>query len=470
MIAEKSYLDWEKSKRIELILNQVKFKDILVGEMLSHYLSILSDQGYNKQSIGDKLKQLLIKLRYSINLKNSFETNITGEEETGKILFGLTDNSKRLTDFIEPLANVFNLNNILIFSSKESEFLPNEKQVFRYVKGLSKQQYRIWRFHYNASKKIFYDALHKLQSEFEISNSITNQLKLLFLVQSQRAIVIEAAIEKLKPCCLIVDHDRQYDNSLLVSICNANNIPTFTLIHGLTIPPYSSYPVIANYLLAWGDFHKEQFSGLGLSGERIIVCGNYKVDRTLSISRDSYHGTLFKDRAKKIVLFASTNFNYAQKIKITREYCQASLGLKDQAYFAVRLHPSEKMEDFAELKVEFQHVIFLTHNDLSYEESLGLSDLIIGHNTAFIVDAYLKLKPILVFDSNSITYPIGLGGIINENDKVLYARNTEELASELNVFIASESSISINNPDWFCKFLGKEALDKYKDEISTRLR
>lgn len=469
MIVKKSYLDWEKSKRIELLLNEVKFRNIHAGDMLSHYLSILSDQGYSEQTFKDKLKLSLIKLRYTFNLKNKYESNIANSEVPGKILFGLTDNSRRLTDFIEPLANILGDENSIIFSSKESEFLPNGKPVFRFVKGLNTLQYGQWKLHYQASKKMFKSVLNKIKEELEISGSIINQLELLFLVQSQRSIVIEEAVDLLKPSCLIVDHDRQYDNSLLVSICKSKKIPAFTLIHGLTMPPYSSYPVIADYLLAWGNFHVEQFSALGLSRERIVVCGNYKVDRTLAITRNSYSGPYFKDKERKIILFASTNFEYSQKIKIVREFCEASLSIKDRAYFAVRLHPSEKIEDFADLQSRFEHVMFLTHNDLSYEESLGLADLVIGHNTAFIVDAYLKLKQILVFDSSSISYPIGLGKVIHENDKILYARNKEELKSELTNFIESENINTKINPDWYCKFLGSVALNKYKEEIQSRI-
>jgi hypothetical protein len=114
-------------------------------------------------------------------------------------------------------------------------------------------------------------------------------------------------------------------------------------------------------------------------------------------------------------------------------------------------------------------VLFLTQAELNFEESLGLPDLIIGHNTAFIVDAYLKMKPVLVFDSNSLTYPIGLGGIIKENDNIFYARNTVELQLEINNLLCSELINHKNNTDWFCKFLGEESLRKYKEEIGAKL-
>jgi hypothetical protein len=465
----KSYLDWDKSKKIEDTLNRIKFRDMPLGEMLSHYLSSISDQGYFDRTIKENIKYKLLEIKYGINYRNDFQTNIIPEDCSGKILFGLTDNSKRLTDFIEPLTNLFGFDNSIIFGNKSDEFLPDENPIFRYVQGFSSGHFKEWKFHYSKAIVELTSVLNKLKIDLEITDSVINQIKFFFKIQSQRSILVSWAIEKLNPICLIVDHDRQFDNSLLVGICKSKNIPTFTLIHGLTLPPYSSFPVLANYILAWGDFHLKQFSGLGIAKDRILVCGNYKIDKTLSVTRDSYKGKFFKERFKKIVLYASTNFDFVQKLKITREFCEATFELREKAYYVVRLHPSENKIDFKDLILEFPHVLFLTQTELNFEESLGLPDLIIGHNTAFIVDAYLKMKPILVFDSNSINYPIGLGSIIKENDKIFYARNTVELQLEINNLLGSELKNHKNNPDWFCKFLGEEALTKYKQEINEKL-
>jgi hypothetical protein len=465
----KSYLDWDKIKKIEDMLNRIKFREMPIGEMLSHYLSSISDQGYFDPTTKENIKYKLLEIKYGINYRNDFQTNIIPEDCSGKILFGLTDNSRRLTDFIAPLANLFGYDNSIIFGNKNDEFLPDEKPIFRYVQGFSTAHFKEWKFQYLRAIIGLTDTLNKLKIDLEIPDSIINQLKFFFKIQSQRSIVIIWAIEKLNPHCLIVDHDRQFDNSLLLGICKSKKIPTFTLIHGLTLPAYSSFPVLANYILAWGDFHLKQFSGLGIAKDRILVCGNYKINKILSVTRDSYKGEFFKEKSKKIILYASTNFDFAQKLKITREFCEATFELKDKAYYVVRLHPLESKLDFKDLIVEFPHVMFLTQTELNFEESLGLPDLIIGHNTAFIVDAYLKMKPILVFDSNSINYPIGLGGIIKENDKIFYAKNTIELQQEINNFLESELKTHNNNTDWFCKLLGEESLRKYKEEIDAKL-
>jgi hypothetical protein len=457
------YIDWEVSKKIENELNEIHFCDVPIGGLFSFYLSSITDQGIINDNLIEHLKTKLLSLKYRYFNDKEVKANFNGDENKGKILFGITDNSSRFIALIDPLVSGIGFENCIVTGRQDKFYLPIDKPIYKFREGLSKEEYKQWETEYNLKNPSLKLKLEKLEKELSLPRIVALNLKFWFIIQTQKLISLEKLIDTLSPKKLIVDHDRQFHNSILIGICKAKNIPTYTLIHGLTLPPTFSFPILTDYLLAWGDYHKSQFSALGFPKVHIFVCGNYKLDQTITITRKNYKGDLFNNKSKRIVLFASTNIEPAQKMILAKEFCEATKVIKDEAYFVFRLHPSEQKEEFQNLIQDFPHILFLHSNELSYQEALELPDIIVGHNTAFLIEAFLKNKQIVVFDSSSITYPIGVSLLIHEKGYKLRATNKEELHSM--IVSELENNLPENKTDWLCSDFGQIAVHNYCQSI-----
>ena len=252
-----------------------------------------------------------------------------------------------------------------------------------------------------------------------------------------------------------MDHDRQPYNSALVLCSKIKKIPTYSLIHGLTLPITVYTPIIADNLLCWGEFHRKQFKKY-LNTKHLIDIGNYKI----SDIAESKPKSLLQIGRKTRIIFASTNFQFDQKVKLARLFLEASRELKNVEIF-FRLHPSESIDDYPFLKEEFSFCQIMTSKDMSSEDSLNFGDIFVGHNSQYLVEAYYSKLPIIVFSPPEITFPLGILQEIAELEKMEIIINGVGMVRMVS-YIIENGQDKVKNSEYFCSSIGLESLESIK--------
>jgi hypothetical protein len=74
------YIDWEVSKRIEKVLNEIHFFDVQIGELFAFYLSSITDQGIINDNLIGQSKTRLLSLKYRYFNTKEVKTNFNHDE------------------------------------------------------------------------------------------------------------------------------------------------------------------------------------------------------------------------------------------------------------------------------------------------------------------------------------------------------------------------------------------------------
>jgi hypothetical protein len=222
-----------------------------------------------------------------------------------------------------------------------------------------------------------------------------------------------------------------------------NNIPTYTFIHGSTLPPDHYYPVLADKIFCWGEFHKRQFESLGTPVEKLILSGNQKINKDIIIDTVKVQKRLNLN-TKPIILLATNNIALNEKLLFAEEFCRVCAQIEPEIQAIIRIHPSETKIEYGSILKEFPFIHLMDNNDFNTEESFAISSIIVCHNTQFGFDAFMKQKNVVIFNSESINFPIGIGAELEK-----YGCSLVHSESELKLVLIEllkNSNKEINRP------------------------
>ncbi len=448
-------INFEEGLILESKLNEIKFLGIPSGALLSYQISTASDVGYEKGII-HRLTQQLIFLKYYLKfiyLNNSNKGEVQKLEIT-TILLGLTSYQTRLTSWIFPIYEILEGNSVSIVSKDQIPYETLKRQISLSSFYLTKEEEEIWEIE-------FIKCFPKLKNEINCNvpkifgKYFQFQLYINYIFQTRLILAFNRILDQTKPKVVLVDHDRQPWNSVLVLCSKTRNIQTYSLIHGLTLPITVYVPVIADNLLCWGKFHQIQFERY-LCTNKLIDIGNFKISE-LSKNDPDYFLNLGR---KPRIIFASTNFQFEQKVELARLFLDAAKELINYEFF-FRLHPTESIDDYTFIKSKFSFCQIMSSKEMSGEESFQFGDIFVGHNSQYLVEAYFSKLPIIFFSPPEITIPIGLFEEISKIDKLEIITNGVGLKRMISNLIEKRLP-KIKESNYFCSTLGEESLGNLK--------
>jgi len=167
------------------------------------------------------------------------------------------------------------------------------------------------------------------------------------------------------------------------------NCITYTLQHGFYVHSdnsinsevYSNF--ISDYMLVWGEATVEILVGLGVSVQRLIISGSFKTPLK----------TYQKRNIKNIKFFL--NGSHTADANILLIELSNTLSLLDYNCI-IRRHP----DDHCKYKV--MPNVLIEKRDVSIEDSLMNSDLIIAHSTGLIFDLLSSNYNVMLLDDGNL--------------------------------------------------------------------
>jgi hypothetical protein len=173
-----------------------------------------------------------------------------------------------------------------------------------------------------------------------------------------------------------------------------------------------------------------------------------------------------------MVLLATSPILPDNKKRLARVFCE---GMKDHNGLsaAVRLHPSEKLNEYSEEVTAFPAVKFLTNHTWTLDEALAAADVVVCHDSGVGNDALIKGKPAVVLDVLPVS--LGNGKDLVENGGCPRARSAPELSEIVTGIISNpvfrqrlrgrgESYV-----EKFCAAFGQDAARNIAEEVMRRI-
>jgi len=364
----------EKLIKAELELNDIIFDGAPCGSLLSYYHTNLYKG--NIKPISVLLFVALLFREILIGLMTPFCKQNFREK---KILFGKTANRIQFNSLIDPLKDVFCKHSIIFMPNRESEFKKTNfykslkvKRAFGIIYDVLKSKSRIKRIYRDNGIPI--NTWIVLYTLFKQLVSYTNWVKF-FEVNNFK--------------CVMVDYDRKRVNSVIVIAAKRKKIPVYTLQHGVLNGIFGYYPILANKICVWGNFHKRQLLSFGLSASQIEIVGN-------PIAKKVIKNDLIQNKKSKKRLVFGVGIN-PTKEKENILFIKYLLSFDIDVQWIFRLHPAMKLGKWSSNFQENRDILFEIGTERPISSFFTSIDLLIVGNSGIGFEAILNNIPVWVY-------------------------------------------------------------------------
>ncbi len=285
----------------------------------------------------------------------------------------------------------------------------------------------------------------------------------------QRADDIRAHLEEQAPGILVVCQDWHPLSRQPVLVARELGIATVCLLgEGFFIEESEYYwgevPIV-DFMLVWGNLHREVFTRRGYPADRIRVTGPPRMDHYAhfrpTITREELLERLdvAPSSGKRIVTFATQPFGDQGPVERLNMGKRRSLELLAQAareqgfLVVVKVHPLEdgnnSCVDYAAFQAENQDCVGVL-NVGPHQESIDIhtmihySDAWCAFSSSTLLEARLMGRPAIELNLTSLPSVVGLG----EHGVCYYATSAEELNRWLKASLSGGDSASPGGLQW----------------------
>jgi hypothetical protein len=455
-------------------LNEVHFSGLPLGSMCCSFIFLnLYFQAY-EVSAGAFVRLRLSRLKSRLLWMKTAAPLTVAPDPT--ILFAISTNVKKNVEFFSALSTAFSEYGQAIVSPDKSSFeIPAaaRKSSYYTFTGLTPAQQKVWQQEFHTTSRLLDRTLAAIQDELTLPAQVVFDLKYVIEIQTRAAVYATDLIKQMRPMGVITDHDRFGLSSVVVLSANKEGVPTYTLIHGSTNPPTHYHPLLADYMICWGKDHYKQFSDLGIGKDKLLICGNQKMQRALIADRDKVrakHGYKAND---VIVLLVTNVIEVGQRLRFAEDFCEA-VTQHPSLHGVLKLHPSEKAEDYAAILSRFPAIRIFDRTELDTEESFALCDHVITHNSIYGLEALVKGREVAVYAPSYVTFPLGIGERLTEIAGCPKLNDIDDLRKHLSL-IADNKPLpaDVNKQETlisnYVAAFGQEAADNIRKEVLKRL-
>jgi hypothetical protein len=211
---------------------------------------------------------------------------------------------------------------------------------------------------------------------------------------------------------------------------------------------------------------KSHFIGAGTENSKIILAGNQKFKREYYFDKNQIrHLNGVLNKRKNITIF-SNPIDYYQKMNFVSDILKACY--YDFNVF-LRIHMSEDKKDYEQIRKEYPKLICVDNTDQTLEETLACSDLVISNNSTAGFEALVKNIPLLIFNPEYISFPLGIGEEMHEKADVPLVKSMEEIKTYLRSNNCFESNFNSKKEAYIKSYIhafGDEAAKIIIDELS----
>jgi hypothetical protein len=213
---------------------------------------------------------------------------------------------------------------------------------------------------------------------------------------SQLAVGCIEFLRRYRPAAILTEHDRTGRSACLVLAARTLGIPSFTLQHGVLDEAATAYaPVLADKMFCWGEMDRKKLIAVGVDPAKLLLGGCPRLTRELATTPAEGRGKLGLPPDQPLVLLGTSPVSPAEREALARLFCEAENHLKGVS-FLVRLHPSEKLEDYAGVMRDYPAVRFCANRAATLDESLAAADVVVVSSSGVGGDALVKRRPVIV--------------------------------------------------------------------------
>lgn len=444
--------------QLENELNTITFDGIPVGGLLADFM--YQSLYFHSQPTGTKEWGMswLSYARYINQPVN--KTPSTPIPANIKYLYAYTGNVPKNNAFCSPLLGYFSHDEFGFISTPGQQNPEWGAWPFIEVNGLDAANQIEWKQCYQAFLPHFKKVLQVASHAYKMPSSVVRRFRHAILVQTRKYIQAKNLIKNTGIKVIITDHDRQLMTSCLILAAKKVGITTYTFVHGSTFPPDDYYPLLADYMLCWSENQKQQMLGVGVPAEKMIVTGNQKLTRTFTVDKKELRTRYNIPVDADVILLATNPIRYEEKIRFAEEACKAICS--NNRFALLRIHPSENKSDYAELETRYVGQMKITGSyEQTVDESLAMSDKVVCHNTALLLEALIKNIPVHAFAPSWVSFPLGMSKDAGDVDAISISTTTVELIQQLESGIShtrqQASERYLNN---ICAYFGSDAAQR----------
>ncbi len=329
-----------------------------------------------------------------------------------------------------------------------------------------------WRRLYTNLSPAWERRIARILGSSSVSQAIGRFLNEYLVVQSQRVMAMHNLLEALQPSVVVTEYDRNVLASCLILAAKAQNIATVTLLHGVINPPYGYTPLLADQALCWGPQHRSQLMALGEPDNKLLIAGCPRLSQSLNATRASARAKLGFSTDLPLVLLATNPINRTERFLLADAFCRAATSLP-RVIAAVRLHPSEKLDDYQETIAAFPSVRVLQNHEWTLDESLAAADMVVCRDSGFGNDALVKGRPVLVLQPSAGELANGLSLV--QDAGMPLTRNSHELSQTITRYFEDAAfrqqldEAAKRYAVYFCTYFNGEAVIKTTEIITANI-
>ena len=459
---------WEIEKR----LSQPTFRGVPVGSALASllYLELYCRNG--DWSIKGALKNRMRFFYHHLYIRKGGETDVSFCK--GRVLVTGIEPNFRCRDLVFPVAERLGYDRcVLLYIEPEMTGLLPQGAMGLDVEQSACYDIWSWRRDYLRFWIAFKPVVKQTVRELDLPWGVYYRLADAVVSCTQRIAGFLEFLRRSQVAAVLTEYDRNWMWAPLVLSAKALGIPTYTLMHGVTSEKcLGFYPLLADTIFCWGEMFANIFVAAGVDPSRIEVAGCPRLTRDLPMPPDKARAKMGLDPNKPVVMLATSNYHWDNRLKLAETFCQAVHG--SPAFTGVvRLHPMDKLQGYAELAARFPSVMFMSNEEFSLDVALAASDIIVVHSSGFGSDALAKRRLTVVLDTidQSLEHSLELIKLAGSPR----ATSSESLSDIVHQLLFNEQErckhrqLAEEYVRKFCAFFGDEAARRIANHVLSKI-
>ncbi len=418
-------------------LAQPEIEGIPIGSTLTDLLMIEFVNGGGQWSIAQRWLDRLRWLRRYYGA--SHLSKEAAQPKPGRILVTWRSSTARIDGLILPVLEALSLDccTVLYQNPNVLQRLPSPADAVSWASAVPHDRGR-WLPAFRRCWPLWRQRLQGLCRSFGLPRGARERLELSAIVNSQLAVGCLGLLQRFRPAAVVTEYDRAALASSLVLAARRLRIPTFTLQHGVLGEDAVGYvPVIADRMFCWGELHRRIMIAAGQDQARLAIGGCPRLTREVSAESEMVRGRLGVASSQRVVMLGTSPVLPLQRRLLAEWFCQAVSGFQGVAGI-VRLHPSEKVDFYAEIAGKYPHVPFLDNTKFTLDESLSAADVVVVQGSGLGSDALVKRRLAVVVEIPDA--PLGHGKDLVVRAGCLRAASADDLAAALRCLLFDEEA------------------------------
>jgi hypothetical protein len=225
-------------------------------------------------------------------------------------------------------------------------------------------------------------------------------------------------------------------------------------------------------MFCWGELHRRAMIAAGQDAAKLTIGGCPRLSRELLAEPGDVRRRLSIEPSHRVAMLGTSPVPPAQRRLLAEWFCDAVYQTNGVSGI-VRLHPSERLEFYAEIAGEYPKVTFMDNGQFSLDESLAAADVVVVQSSGIGSDALVKRRLVVVVEIPDA--PLGHGRDLVEQAGCPQVANAGALAAALRGLLFDEEvrrrhfAAAERFIEGFCAYFGRESAERIADCIQQHI-